>query len=150
MHKPKKKRAPHGATSSMVFAALWQLQARSSEYEGVYRLDLLKALSLPETTVDDRLRTLIKQGLVVRIGWGLYAPASIPGVRMDMGQAEKEQDTPKPQAVHIERRAQRRKPTSLAALFGKRNGFSRQRCDGAVWVSAALLTARSAAPALAI
>lgn len=40
----------------------------------VSRANLLLAVSLPETTVDDRLRTLVKAGRVLRVGRALYVP----------------------------------------------------------------------------
>lgn len=40
----------------------------------VTRAALVSALSLPETTTDDRLRVLVKQGRVQKVGRGLYAP----------------------------------------------------------------------------
>ena len=40
----------------------------------VSRVDLLRAVPLPETTVDDRLRTLVKEGRVLRAGRALYVP----------------------------------------------------------------------------
>ena len=37
------------------------------------------AVPLPETTVDDRLRTLVKKGWVLRVGHALYVPKPWPG-----------------------------------------------------------------------
>ena len=74
MRKPVKKRAPHGATSLMVLDALVRLHTQGGRRVQVSRADLLQVLSLSETTVDDRLRTLVKEGRVLRVGRALYEP----------------------------------------------------------------------------
>ena len=74
MKSPVKKRAPHGATSLMVLDALVRLHTQGGERVNVSRVDLLRAVPLPETTVDDRLRTLVKEGRVLRAGRALYVP----------------------------------------------------------------------------
>lgn len=74
MRKPAKKRAPHGATSLMVLDALVRLHTQGGRRLQVSRADLLMAVSLPETTVDDRLRTLVQEGRVLRVGRALYVP----------------------------------------------------------------------------
>lgn len=55
--------------------ALLRLSLVAGKSEPVQRADLVQALNLPETTVDDRLRVLVKRGQVVRLGRGLHAPA---------------------------------------------------------------------------
>jgi hypothetical protein len=79
MRNPVKKRAPHGATSLMVLDALVRLHTQGGRRLKVSRVDLLRALPLPETTVDDRLRTLVKEGRVLRAGRALYVPKPWPG-----------------------------------------------------------------------
>ena len=79
MKSPVKKRAPHGATSAMVLDALVLLHTQGGRRVNVARVDLLCAVSLPETTVDDRLRTLVKEGRVLRVGRALYVPKPWPG-----------------------------------------------------------------------
>lgn len=79
MTKPLRHRSPHGATSAMVMDALVRLHTRGGRRETVCRADLLAAVHLPETTVDDRLRTLIKDGRVTRVGRALYVPKRWPG-----------------------------------------------------------------------
>ncbi len=74
MTKPVRRRAPQGATSAMVLDALVRLHTRGNRRESVCRADLLAAVRLPETTVDDRLRVLIKEGRVTRVGRALYVP----------------------------------------------------------------------------
>lgn len=74
MRNPVKKRAPHGATSLMVLDALVRLHTQGGRRVKVSRVDLLCAVPLPETTVDDRLRTLVKEGRVLRAGRALYVP----------------------------------------------------------------------------
>lgn len=74
MKKASKKRAPHGATSLMVLDALVQLHTQDGRRVEVRRDDLLLAVRLPETTVDDRLRTLVKEGRVLRVARALYVP----------------------------------------------------------------------------
>jgi hypothetical protein len=74
-----KKRAPHGATSTMVMDALWRLHTQGGRRIEVSRVDLLSAVPLPETTVDDRLRTLVKEGRVLRAGRAFYVPKPWPG-----------------------------------------------------------------------
>ena len=80
MKNPSKKRAPHGATSLMVLDALVRLHTKGGRRLDVSRAALLDALpSLPETTVDDRLRTMVKEGRVLRMGRALYRPKPWPG-----------------------------------------------------------------------
>ena len=79
MKKPAKRRAPHGATSLMVLDALVRLHTRGGRRVKVSRVELLRSISLPETTVDDRLRTLINAGRVLRVGRALYVPEPWPG-----------------------------------------------------------------------
>lgn len=69
-----KKRARQGATSLMVLDALVRLHTQGGQRLKVSRVDLLGAVRLPETTVDDRLRTLVKEGRVLRVGRALYMP----------------------------------------------------------------------------
>ena len=78
MKRPAQKRAPHGATTAMVLDALVRLHTRGKSPVDVSRVDLLSALRLPETTVDDRLRTLVKDGRALRIGRALYVPVPWP------------------------------------------------------------------------
>lgn len=75
MRKAAGKRLPHGVTGELVMGALLRLSLVAGKSEPVRRADLVQALNLPETTVDDRLRVLVKRGQVVRLGRGLYAPA---------------------------------------------------------------------------
>jgi len=74
MRKAAGKRLPHGATSDLVLATLWQLHMHSGRPEPVSRADLVQAACLPETTVDDRLRVLVTRRKVMRVGRGLYTP----------------------------------------------------------------------------
>lgn len=74
MRRASGKRLPHGATSDLVLATLWRLHMHTGRPEPVSRADLVKAACLPETTVDDRLRVLLKQRQVMRVGRGLYSP----------------------------------------------------------------------------
>jgi hypothetical protein len=55
-----------------VVLALRRLQAKADHARGVTRAELLRELRLPETTVDDRLRVLIAEGQVKKVGHGLY------------------------------------------------------------------------------
>ena len=75
MRKAAGKRLPHGVTGELPMGALLRLSLVAGKSEPVQRADLVQALNLPETTVDDRLRVLVKRGQVVRLGRGLYAPA---------------------------------------------------------------------------
>ena len=79
MKKSAKKRAPHGVTSLMVLDALTRLHTQGGQRVKVSRVDLLRAVPLPETTVDDRLRTLVAEGRVLRAGRALYVPKPWPG-----------------------------------------------------------------------
>ena len=79
MRKAARKRAPQGATSLAVLEALRLLHTQGGRRLQVSRVDLLNAVRLSETTVDDRLRTLVKKGRVVRVGRGLYEPKPWPG-----------------------------------------------------------------------
>lgn len=76
---PVKKRAPHGATSGLVLDALVRLHTLGGQRVDVSRADLLRAVPLPETTVDDRLRTLVKEGRALRVGRAMYQPKPWPG-----------------------------------------------------------------------
>ena len=67
-------RFPHGATSDMVLATLWRLHIHTGRPQPVSRADLVQAACLPATTVDDRLRVLVKQRKVLKLGRGLYTP----------------------------------------------------------------------------
>lgn len=78
MGKQARKRAPHGVTSLLVLDALAQLHTQGGRRLQVSRADLVRAVKLRETTVDDRLRTLIKAGKVVRVGRALYEPKQLP------------------------------------------------------------------------
>jgi DNA-binding IclR family transcriptional regulator len=78
MRQPAKRRAPHGTTSLMVLDALVRLHTQGGGRLQVSRVELLNAVKLPETTVDDRLRTLVKEGRVLRVGRALYAPRPWP------------------------------------------------------------------------
>ena len=79
MRKSPQKRAPHGATSLLVLDALVRLHTKEGDRAAVSRACLLKAVRLPETTVDDRLRTLVKEGRVTRVGRAMYKPTPWPG-----------------------------------------------------------------------
>lgn len=81
MRKASGKRLPHGATSDLVMAALWNIHMRTGRPQPVSRADLVLAVSLPETTVDDRLRVLVKLKKVLKLRRGLYAP-----IRQQSGQ----------------------------------------------------------------
>ena len=74
MRKAAGKRLPHGATSDLELATLWQMHMHSGRPEPVSRAELLKAACLPDTTVDDRLRVLVKLRKVMKVGRGLYSP----------------------------------------------------------------------------
>lgn len=74
MEKLTKKRYPHGVTCFMVQDALLKLHTKNGKPELVSRAALLEALSLPETTVDDSLRTMLKDGRVFRVGRAQYVP----------------------------------------------------------------------------
>ena len=63
----------------MVLEALVRLHTLGGRRVKVSRVDLLRDISLPETTVDDRLRTLVKEGQVLRAGRVLYVPKPWPG-----------------------------------------------------------------------
>lgn len=54
--------------------ALVRLHTQGGGRARVSRAELLKAVGLPETTVDDRLRTLVKEGRVSLVSRGLYVP----------------------------------------------------------------------------
>ena len=74
MRKASGKRLPHGATGDLVLAALWNIHMRTGRPQPVSRSELVQAVSLPETTVDDRLHVLVKQGRLMKLGRGLYTP----------------------------------------------------------------------------
>lgn len=63
----------------MVLDALVRLHTQGGRRVEVSRADLLRAVRLPETTVDDRLRTLVREGRVLRVGRSLYQPKPWPG-----------------------------------------------------------------------
>ena len=63
----------------MVLDALVRLHTQGGLRVKVSRVDLLSAVPLPETTVDDRLRTMVKEGRVLRMGRALYVPKPWPG-----------------------------------------------------------------------
>ncbi len=63
----------------MVLDALVRLHTQGGRRVQVSRADLLLAVSLPETTVDDRLRTLVQEGRVSRVGRALYEPTPWSG-----------------------------------------------------------------------
>lgn len=71
------KRLPHGTTLALVMDALWRLHAKGGRIVTVSREELVGALALPETTVDDRLRVLVKQGRALRTGRGKYRPTPL-------------------------------------------------------------------------
>ena len=64
MRKPSGTRPAHGTTTALVMAALLELSTRQGQ-AWVTRAQLLQALRLPKTTVDDRLR--VKRGQVQRL-----------------------------------------------------------------------------------
>jgi hypothetical protein len=70
------KRLPHGTTLALVMDALWRLHQKKGG-RIVYRAELVRALALPETTVDDRLRVLVKQGRALRERQGQYRPTPL-------------------------------------------------------------------------
>ena len=74
MRKAAGKRLPHGSTLALVLDTLVQMQQNANFRDGVPRSTLVKELPLPETTIDDRLRVLVKQGKVTSAGRGLYLP----------------------------------------------------------------------------
>lgn len=78
MSKVKRKRHSHGTTSFMVVDALVKLHTQGGQRVPVPRSELLAVLRLPETTVDDRLRTLVKEGRILRVGRALYEPTPWP------------------------------------------------------------------------
>lgn len=66
----------------MVLGALVRLFAGAGQ-KPVSRWALVRSVSLPETTVDDRLRVLLARGNLVRHGKrGQYSYAPIAGMRM--------------------------------------------------------------------
>ena len=74
----------------MVLLALLGLHTRDGRRWEVSRAQLLNALALPETTVDDRLRTLVKEGKVQRVGRALYVPSPSLGMGLRQGGAMEE------------------------------------------------------------
>ncbi|RYH30969.1 MAG: hypothetical protein EON54_21530 [Alcaligenaceae bacterium] len=85
MRKAVRKRAQHGVTSLSVLDALQRLHTQYGGRVKVSRADLLKAVRLPESTVDDRLRTLVKDGRVLRVGRALYEPMPWQGTLAHQG-----------------------------------------------------------------
>ena len=65
------KRLPHGATTGLVLDALMRLGAVDGD-GWVSRVAIVKAVRLPETTVDDRLRVLVKRKRVEKGERGKY------------------------------------------------------------------------------
>lgn len=93
MRKAAGKRLPHGATADMVLGALVRLCADAGR-ESMPRRALLRSVSLPETTVDDRLRVLLARGDVVRQGArGQYRYA--PAVRRHVPDPVRPKEQPK-------------------------------------------------------
>lgn len=83
MAKTAGKRRPQGTTTAMVMDALWRLHSLpGGQLVSVSRATLLNELHLPETTIDDRLRMLVKSKRVLSAGRGLYVPN--PLVRLDI------------------------------------------------------------------
>lgn len=66
MRKPSGARLAHGTTTALVVAGLLELSARQGQ-AWVSRAQLMQVLKLPKTTVDDRLRVLVKRGQVQRL-----------------------------------------------------------------------------------
>lgn len=75
MRKAAGKRLPHGTTRDLVLIAMWKLHLSSGRPELVSRAQLVEALNIPETTIDDRLRVLVKSGEVLKKARGLYVPS---------------------------------------------------------------------------
>lgn len=68
-------RQPHGTTLDAVFAEVRRLYyGHKPEPAPVSRSQLLAALKLPATTVDDRIRVLASEGRICKAGRGLYRP----------------------------------------------------------------------------
>lgn len=78
MRKSTEKRHKHGTTSFMVFAELVRLYQQTWGKYPVSRYALIRALKLAETTIDDRLRVLIKKKMVQKAGRGHYKPYEVP------------------------------------------------------------------------
>lgn len=74
MRKPAGKRLPHGATLQIVLAQVLAMYYTGNQRLPVFRSDVLAELNLPTPTIDGRLRALVKQGKLVSVGHGLYAP----------------------------------------------------------------------------
>lgn len=77
MRKAAGKRHKHGVTSAMVFmevVRLFQLSRRKP----VSRFMLLRGLQLEETTIDDRLRVLVRDGSLQKVERGFYRPFEAP------------------------------------------------------------------------
>ncbi len=83
MRKAAGKRLPHGTTSDLVLAVLWRAHMRTGRPEPVSRNELVRAALLPGTTVDDRLRVLVKKGLATKVRRGLYVPTQKPSRIVD-------------------------------------------------------------------
>lgn len=71
MRKAAGKRLPHGATTGLVLDALMRLGAVDGD-GWVSRVAIVKAVRLPDTTVDDRLRVLVKRERVEKGERGKY------------------------------------------------------------------------------
>ena len=74
MRKPAGKRLPHGATLQIVLAQVLVMYYSGNQKLPVFRSDVLAKLNLPAPTIDGRLRALVRQGKLVSVGHGLYAP----------------------------------------------------------------------------
>lgn len=64
---------------------LHKRDGRDGRLWNVTRAQLLRELGLPETTVDDRLRVLVKQERVLNVGRGLYKPAPLARYQIRSG-----------------------------------------------------------------
>lgn len=71
MRKAAGKRLPHGATSALVVDTILRLGVTQGE-GWVSRTDIVEAVPLPETTIDDRLRVLKKTKRVEKGDRGKY------------------------------------------------------------------------------
>ena len=78
MRKASGKRLPHGATTAMVLDALMRLHTKDGRRVAVSRGALLASLRLPESTVDDRLRVLVKSRRILKVRQGYYEPMPLP------------------------------------------------------------------------
>lgn len=60
-------------------AALWRLHLRTGKPIPVSRAELVQALRLPEATIDERLRVLVRLKKVMNVSRGLYSPVHQKG-----------------------------------------------------------------------